>query len=76
MSSYWRVLLLTGAVAIPFGLAAYALPGLTLAALVSLFSAFAFVDGVFDAIQAFVGRKWSTSTGGCCWRACWVSSSG
>ena len=57
MSSYWWVLLLRGAVAILFGLAAYAWPGLTLVTLVTLFGAFAFADGLFDAIQAIGGRK-------------------
>jgi uncharacterized membrane protein HdeD (DUF308 family) len=43
----WWVLALRGLVAIAFGLAAFALPGVTVAALVLLFGAYALVDGVF-----------------------------
>ena len=43
----WWALGLRGLVAIVFGLAAFALPGITLAALVMLFGAYALVDGIF-----------------------------
>lgn len=57
MSVYWWVLLLRGVLAILFGIAAYAWPGMTLATLVTLFGAFAFVDGIFNVFHAFSGRK-------------------
>ena len=43
----WWALALRGLVAIAFGLAAFVLPGVTLAILVMLFGAYALVDGVF-----------------------------
>ena len=57
MLSYWWVLLLRGVVAILFGIAAYAWPGMTLVTLLTLFGAFALVDGVFNVFHAFSGRK-------------------
>jgi uncharacterized membrane protein HdeD (DUF308 family) len=57
LSTYWWVLLLRGVVAILFGVAAYAWPGMTLVTLVTLFGAFAFADGIFSLAQAFGGRK-------------------
>ena len=57
MSVYWWVLLLRGVLAILFGIAAYAWPGMTLATLVTLFGAFAFVDGIFNVFHALSGRK-------------------
>ena len=57
LNDYWWVLLLRGVLAIAFGVAAYAWPGLTLATLVMFFAAFVLVDGVFDVFAAFSGRK-------------------
>ena len=57
MLSYWWVLLLRGVLAILFGIAAYAWPGMTLVTLLTLFGAFALVDGVFNVFHAFSGRK-------------------
>jgi uncharacterized membrane protein HdeD (DUF308 family) len=57
MLSYWWVLLLRGALAILFGIAAYAWPGMTLVTLLTFFGAFAFVDGIFNVFHAFSGRK-------------------
>ena len=57
MSMTWWVLLLKGTVSIVFGIVAYAWPGMTLASLVTVFGAFALVDGVFGVLQAIGGRK-------------------
>ena len=57
MSITWWILLLKGVLAILFGIFAFAWPGMTLAALVTVFGAFAFVDGAFSMVQAFGGRK-------------------
>jgi len=57
LAANWWVLLLRGILAILFGVAAYAWPGLTLATLVMFFAVFVFVDGVFDVFAAFAGRQ-------------------
>jgi uncharacterized membrane protein HdeD (DUF308 family) len=53
----WWVLLVRGLISILFGISAYAWPGMTLVTLVSLFGAFAFLDGSFAVFNAFSGRK-------------------
>jgi uncharacterized membrane protein HdeD (DUF308 family) len=55
LSRFWWVLLLRGLAAILFGVAAFAWPGLTLALLVLIFGAYAFVDGVFLLIAVIGG---------------------
>jgi uncharacterized membrane protein HdeD (DUF308 family) len=53
----WWVLLLRGVIAITFGCATFAAPGLTLASLVLLFGAFCLADGLTAAWTALSGRQ-------------------
>lgn len=48
----WWIVLLRGVVAILFGLCAFVLPGITLAALVLLFGAYALIDGILGVVTA------------------------
>ncbi len=57
LSRFWWLLLLRGVLAILFGIAAFAWPGLTFFTLVMLFAAYAFVDGIFDVVHAVSHRK-------------------
>jgi uncharacterized membrane protein HdeD (DUF308 family) len=57
LSKLWWVVLLRGIVAVLFGLTALAMPGVTLALLVWLFAAFAFVDGCFTVFNAIASRQ-------------------
>lgn len=52
----WWLLALRGAVGILFGIGAFVWPGATLAALVLVFGAYAFVDGIF-AVVAGIGMR-------------------
>jgi uncharacterized membrane protein HdeD (DUF308 family) len=63
LNDTWWTLMLRGVIAVVFGVLAFAWPGLSVAALVILFGAFAFVDGIFNIIDAFVrhdaaGGRW------------------
>jgi uncharacterized membrane protein HdeD (DUF308 family) len=57
----WWVVLLRGVAGIIFGLATFFAPGISLAALVLVFGAFAFADGILAVISAIRGR--GTSNG-------------
>lgn len=53
----WWVWTVRGALAVVFGLLAFALPGLTITTLVLLFAAMAFVDGALAIGAALVGKR-------------------
>jgi uncharacterized membrane protein HdeD (DUF308 family) len=69
VTRYWWAIALRGAVAILFGVLAFAWPGVTLAALVLLFGAYAIVDGaaaIVVGIKQYGERErwWATLLGG------------
>ena len=53
----WGLLALRGVAAVLFGLFTLFYPGISLAALVLVFGAFAFADGVFTVISAIANRR-------------------
>ena len=55
--SKWWALALRGVAAIIFGVLAFAMPGITLTALVLLFGAYALVDGVFTVVAAVTSLR-------------------
>jgi uncharacterized membrane protein HdeD (DUF308 family) len=57
LAAHWRLLLLRGLIAVIFGVAVLIWPGLTLTALVLLFGAYAFGDGVLALATAAAGRR-------------------
>ena len=57
LSRTWWILAVRGAVAVLFGVLALVWPEITLLALVLVFGAYAFVDGVFALIAAARGRE-------------------
>lgn len=62
LSRYWWIIALRGVLAILFGIVAFSQPAITLIALVWLWGAYAFVDGVFTIFSAVraaeQGRRW------------------
>jgi uncharacterized membrane protein HdeD (DUF308 family) len=58
LAAHWWVLLLRGLIAILFGIMAFVWPGVTLAALVLLWGAYALVDGIFEVIAGVRGKWW------------------
>jgi uncharacterized membrane protein HdeD (DUF308 family) len=57
LSRYWWMTLLRGVLWIAFGVIVFTDPGVSLAALILLFGAFALADGIALAINAIVGRN-------------------
>lgn len=59
MAEHWWVVLLRGLLAILFGVLAYTWPGLTILILVTLWGAYALVDGIFGVVAGVRG-KWGS----------------
>jgi uncharacterized membrane protein HdeD (DUF308 family) len=59
-TGHWWALVLRGAIAILFGLAALLRPDIALQALILLFGAYALVDGVFSIVGVFGGTRGGT----------------
>lgn len=59
MAEHWWVVLLRGILAILFGVLAYTWPGLTILILVTLWGAYALVDGLFGVVAGVRG-KWGS----------------
>jgi len=57
LSSNWWALALRGAISILLGLVAFTMPGLTIAALVTIFGVYAFVEGVLAIMAAMRGVR-------------------
>jgi uncharacterized membrane protein HdeD (DUF308 family) len=57
LANNWWAVALRGVVAIIFGIAAFAMPLITMLSLVVVFAAFSFVDGVFGIIMAVRGAR-------------------
>jgi uncharacterized membrane protein HdeD (DUF308 family) len=76
-ASRWWAVLLRGLVAIGFGIAAFAWPGVTIATLVTLFAFYAIFDGIFTLFGAIGGgryreHRWLLALEGvvCIWAGC------
>ncbi len=57
LANNWWAVALRGVVAILFGIAAFAMPVVTMLSLVVVFAAFSFVDGVFGIIMSVRGAR-------------------
>jgi uncharacterized membrane protein HdeD (DUF308 family) len=60
LAGNWWALALRGLLAVLFGITAFVVPWLTLAALVLLYGAYALVDGVFAVVASLAGRTFGT----------------
>ena len=56
LSRNWWALVLRGAFAVLFGLIAFVQPGITIASMMLVFAAYAFVDGVLAIVSAISGQ--------------------
>jgi uncharacterized membrane protein HdeD (DUF308 family) len=56
LSRNWWALVLRGAVAVLFGIIAFVQPGITIASMMLVFAAYAFVDGVLAIVSAISGQ--------------------
>jgi uncharacterized membrane protein HdeD (DUF308 family) len=57
LSKTWWVFVLRGVLAILFGIAAFVMPGVTLAALILIYAVYALMDGAFALVAAFSRRS-------------------
>lgn len=57
LANNWDMVLVQGILAVLFGIATLALPGITLIALVALFGGYALIDGVISIVIAIKDRK-------------------
>jgi uncharacterized membrane protein HdeD (DUF308 family) len=57
LADNWWVVALRGVMAILFGIAAFAVPGATMLALVLVFAAYSLVDGIFGVVLAVRGAR-------------------
>ncbi|MBB3320456.1 MULTISPECIES: HdeD family acid-resistance protein [unclassified Rhizobium] len=57
LAKNWWVVALRGALAILFGIAAFAMPLVTMLSLVVVFAAFSFIDGVFGVVMSVRGAR-------------------
>ena len=55
--NYWWIVLLRGIIAILFGIAVLALPGLALLVAASFFAAYALIDGIIAVVVAFQAER-------------------
>ena len=60
VARHWWVLLVRGLISILFGVAALALPGITLASLVLVYGAYCFVDGVLALLGGYSTKFWQS----------------
>ena len=65
LSRNWWALHCGGLFAVLFGIMAFAWPGITLGALVLIYGAYAFADGVLAIAAALSGGPWASPGGPC-----------